>query len=246
MNKSEISIKTTTKNKNQKQGMTELIAEENIPADEKPEKQPDDFNDDVNYKDKYRTLKRKLKSLLYEQECFHEELRKIQRKCLRVSRDKSFLLDRLLQYEQPELSSDEELTDSSDDEEEKPQITKKQISKTSKQKSKTVSNASSGSKNSDKIRCKQMENGKQCSKLVSKKIVSGICQTHRQQANKSKVTETKKETSSKADNPAPVKRVAGGGKDIGQFREAMEASQKELSDSEANEEEDELIIDVPH
>ena len=230
--------------------MTEAIAEENIPADEKPEKQHDDFNEDVNYKDKYRTLKRKLKSLLYEQECFHEELRKIQRKCLRVSRDKSFLLDRLLQYEQPELSSDEELTDSSEDEEEKSQITKKPVSKTSKQKPKTTPNVSSGgSKNTDKVRCKQMENGKQCSKLVSKKIVSGICQTHRQQANKSKtagaVTETKKETPSKLDAPAPVKRAAGGGKDIGQFREAMEASQKELSDSEGNEEEDELIIDVP-
>ncbi|KAM8794718.1 LOW QUALITY PROTEIN: INO80 complex subunit E [Eudromia elegans] len=43
-------------------------------------------------------LKRCLKLLLYEQECFQEELRRAQRKLLRVSRDKSFLLDRLLQY----------------------------------------------------------------------------------------------------------------------------------------------------
>ncbi|KAH0626407.1 hypothetical protein JD844_001368 [Phrynosoma platyrhinos] len=51
------------------------------------------------YKRRYRALKRRLKFLIYEQECFQEELRKAQRKLLKVSRDKSFLLDRLLQYE---------------------------------------------------------------------------------------------------------------------------------------------------
>ncbi|XP_065520572.1 INO80 complex subunit E [Lathamus discolor] len=51
------------------------------------------------YKRRYRALKRRLKLLLYEQECFQEELRRAQRKLLRVSRDKSYLLDRLLQYE---------------------------------------------------------------------------------------------------------------------------------------------------
>ncbi|CAM9119077.1 unnamed protein product [Bubo scandiacus] len=51
------------------------------------------------YKRRYRALKRRLKLLLYEQECFQEELRRAQRKLLKVSRDKSFLLDRLLQYE---------------------------------------------------------------------------------------------------------------------------------------------------
>uniref|UniRef100_A0A8C8S2H2 INO80 complex subunit E n=1 Tax=Pelusios castaneus TaxID=367368 RepID=A0A8C8S2H2_9SAUR len=51
------------------------------------------------YKRRYRALKRRLKLLIYEQECFQEELRKAQRKLLKVSRDKSFLLDRLLQYE---------------------------------------------------------------------------------------------------------------------------------------------------
>ncbi|XP_058142078.1 INO80 complex subunit E isoform X4 [Dasypus novemcinctus] len=54
---------------------------------------------EVDYKKKYRNLKRKLKFLIYEHECFQEELRKAQRKLLKVSRDKSFLLDRLLQYE---------------------------------------------------------------------------------------------------------------------------------------------------
>uniref|UniRef100_A0A8D0H411 INO80 complex subunit E n=1 Tax=Sphenodon punctatus TaxID=8508 RepID=A0A8D0H411_SPHPU len=50
-----------------------------------------------------------------EQECFQEELRKAQRKLLKVSRDKSFLLDRLLQYENvDDESSDSEATASSE------------------------------------------------------------------------------------------------------------------------------------
>ncbi|XP_054664717.1 INO80 complex subunit E isoform X1 [Grus americana] len=67
------------------------------------------------YKRRYRALKRRLKLLLYEQECFQEELRRAQRKLLKVSRDKSFLLDRLLQYENvDDDSSDSEATASSD------------------------------------------------------------------------------------------------------------------------------------
>ncbi|XP_054849471.1 INO80 complex subunit E isoform X1 [Eublepharis macularius] len=67
------------------------------------------------HKRRYRALKRRLKFLIYEQECFQEELRKAQRKLLKVSRDKSFLLDRLLQYENvDEESSDSEATASSD------------------------------------------------------------------------------------------------------------------------------------
>ncbi|XP_018587516.1 INO80 complex subunit E isoform X1 [Scleropages formosus] len=73
---------------------------------------------DVDYKRKYKNLKRKLKFLVYEQECFQEELRKAQRKLLKVSRDKSFLLDRLLQYERvDEDSSDSDATVSSDNSE---------------------------------------------------------------------------------------------------------------------------------
>ncbi|XP_055067378.2 INO80 complex subunit E isoform X2 [Misgurnus anguillicaudatus] len=72
---------------------------------------------EVDYKRKYKNLKRKLKFLVYEQECFQEELRRAQRKLLKVSRDKSFLLDRLLQYERvDEESSDSEATVSSDSE----------------------------------------------------------------------------------------------------------------------------------
>lgn len=80
--------------------------------------------DEPDYKEKCRTLKRKLRFLVHEQECFQEELRKAQRKLLKVSRDKNFLLDRLLQYERVIFSgSDSEPTDSSEDEKEQ----KKQI-----------------------------------------------------------------------------------------------------------------------
>jgi INO80 complex subunit E len=71
--------------------------------------------DSINYKQKYHALKKKIKLLVYEQECFVDELRKSQRKLLKVSRDRSFLLDRLLQYENIDASSsDSESTASSE------------------------------------------------------------------------------------------------------------------------------------
>ncbi|PRD26334.1 UNVERIFIED_CONTAM: Ino80e [Trichonephila clavipes] len=77
---------------------------------------PSSEPDSQNYHQKYLNLKRKLKVLLYENESFQEELKKAQRKLLKVSRDKSsFLLDRLLKYETVESSSsDSEATVSSD------------------------------------------------------------------------------------------------------------------------------------
>ena len=79
----------------------------------------EDFShtDVINYKKKYQALKKKMKLLVYEQECFLDELRKSQRKLLKVTRDRSFLLDRLLQYEHlNDTSSDSESTASSDSE----------------------------------------------------------------------------------------------------------------------------------
>lgn len=74
-------------------------------------------NEMIDYRQKYRNLKRKFKLLIYENECFQDELKKAQRKFLKVSRDKSFLLDRLLQYETVETSSsDSDATVSSDSE----------------------------------------------------------------------------------------------------------------------------------
>ncbi|WAR01356.1 IN80E-like protein [Mya arenaria] len=75
------------------------------------------MDNQIDYKQKYKVLKKKLKFLVYEQECFLEELRKSQRRLLKVSRDRSFLLDRLLQYEKvDESSGDSDMTASSDSE----------------------------------------------------------------------------------------------------------------------------------
>ncbi|CAH2096176.1 unnamed protein product [Euphydryas editha] len=69
-----------------------------------------------NYKVQYSTLKKKLKYLIYENECFQDALRCSQKRLLKVSRDRSFLLDRLLQYEKHDsTTSDSEDTESSDD-----------------------------------------------------------------------------------------------------------------------------------
>ncbi|XP_018800035.1 PREDICTED: uncharacterized protein LOC108975775 [Bactrocera latifrons] len=71
----------------------------------------------VDYKSQYRYLKRKLKFLIYENEFFQDALRSNQRRLLKVSRDRAFLLDRLLQYEKPEnTSSESDETESSEDE----------------------------------------------------------------------------------------------------------------------------------
>jgi INO80 complex subunit E len=51
-----------------------------------------------------------------ENESFQEALRSTQRRLLKAGRDRSFLLDRLLQYEKVEASSsDSDDTESSDD-----------------------------------------------------------------------------------------------------------------------------------
>uniref|UniRef100_A0A915MBZ1 INO80 complex subunit E n=1 Tax=Meloidogyne javanica TaxID=6303 RepID=A0A915MBZ1_MELJA len=58
-------------------------------------------------KTKYRELKKKFKFLVYENEYYQEELRNLQRKLLKLSRDKNFLLDRLGQHENLSESSDD-------------------------------------------------------------------------------------------------------------------------------------------
>lgn len=213
----------------------------------------DDDDATVDYKLKYRNLKRKLKCLLYEQECFHEELRKFQQKCMRVNRDKCFLLDRLLQYEQPDISTDDENTSSSDEEMENiKKLSAAKNKKTTKTSKQTVdkhikTNAIAG----DKVRCRRIiDSGKQCSKVVSIKIKSGLCYAHRQQLTTQKQNQAKNNASKakpKAEKPQP--KQAGGGKDIGQIREAMEANAHiESSNSPGmyGDEDDELVIDLPH
>ncbi|XP_039293090.1 INO80 complex subunit E [Nilaparvata lugens] len=76
----------------------------------------DSQEETVNYKLQYKNLKRKLKFLIYENECFQQTLRSTQRRLLKASRDRSFLLDRLFALEKVEASSSEgEETESSDD-----------------------------------------------------------------------------------------------------------------------------------
>ncbi|GBP23242.1 INO80 complex subunit E [Eumeta japonica] len=75
-----------------------------------------DVEAEPNYKAQYMALKKKLKYLIYENECFQDALRSSQKRLLKVSRDRSFLLDRLLQYEKPEsTTSESEETETSDD-----------------------------------------------------------------------------------------------------------------------------------
>lgn len=75
-----------------------------------------DLEPEPNYRAQYLALKKKLKYLIYENECFQDALRCSQKRLLKVSRDRSFLLDRLLQYEKPDsTTSESEDTESSDD-----------------------------------------------------------------------------------------------------------------------------------
>ncbi|XP_074595805.1 INO80 complex subunit E [Brevipalpus obovatus] len=73
------------------------------------------IRESTDHKKKYRDLKRKLKLLIYENECLQEELRTCQRKMLDMRRDNFFLLEKLLKYEDIKpSSSDSDATESSD------------------------------------------------------------------------------------------------------------------------------------
>ncbi|CAD6188230.1 unnamed protein product [Caenorhabditis auriculariae] len=60
-------------------------------------------------KEQYRIYKSKFKNLVYENECYQNQLRNLQRKLLKLSRDKNFLMDRLAQFENCSDSSEEEV-----------------------------------------------------------------------------------------------------------------------------------------
>ncbi|XP_013196794.1 INO80 complex subunit E [Amyelois transitella] len=84
---------------------------QNYSSDSSSEPEPE-----PNYRAQYLSLKKKLKYLIYENECFQDALRCSQKRLLKVSRDRTFLLDRLLQYEKQEsTTSESEDTESSDD-----------------------------------------------------------------------------------------------------------------------------------
>ncbi|XP_068679828.1 uncharacterized protein [Montipora capricornis] len=188
--------------------------------------------DSPNYHDKYKTLKRKLKFLLYEQEYFQEELRKVQKKLLRVSRDKSFLLDRLLQYESvDQSSSDDDGTASSsgasDTEGSKVLVAENPQPATSRPKKAQAVNHSIPSENlglfpypsSDgassaggeatsalnkkSIQCKYVNNGNQCEERISKRSKSGYCSAHRTVVRNSKQVASSPKQLHTSSKPAP-------------------------------------------
>nr|CAG4644499.1 EOG090X0LZH [Lepidurus arcticus] len=100
-----------------------------------PTANPSDVKNEENYKKKYQALKNKLKFLIYENEAFTEEINRTEQLILQVLRDKNYLLDQLLQYEEPETeasSLDGEATDSSDGETKPKPGMNKMKSKTSK------------------------------------------------------------------------------------------------------------------
>ncbi|XP_055950642.1 uncharacterized protein LOC129984693 [Argiope bruennichi] len=125
---------------------------------------PSSEPDAQNYHQKYLNLKRKLKFLLYENESFQEELKKAQRKLLKVSRDKSFLLDRLLRYETVESSSsDSEATVSSDsDSEFRAELLNLKKKKTSANTDNQDTNVASSSTNNVTNEVKKKKNRKAC------------------------------------------------------------------------------------
>uniref|UniRef100_A0A182PI21 INO80 complex subunit E N-terminal domain-containing protein n=1 Tax=Anopheles epiroticus TaxID=199890 RepID=A0A182PI21_9DIPT len=70
----------------------------------------------ADYKTMYAELKRKMKILIHENVYFQNNLRASQKRLLKITRDRSFLLDRLLEYERVEVSSsDSDETVESDD-----------------------------------------------------------------------------------------------------------------------------------
>ncbi|KAF7265945.1 uncharacterized protein LOC143198556 [Rhynchophorus ferrugineus] len=69
------------------------------------------------FKKEYKYLKRKFQNLIYENEAFQQALRTAQKRLLQVTRDRSFLLDRLLLHEKLDNSTSEsDETESSEDE----------------------------------------------------------------------------------------------------------------------------------
>lgn len=69
------------------------------------------------FKKEYKYLKRKFQNLIYENEVFQQALRTAQKRLLQVTRDRSFLLDRLMMHEKLDHSTSEsEETESSEDE----------------------------------------------------------------------------------------------------------------------------------
>jgi len=66
-------------------------------------------------KQRYLELKKRLKYLLHENESYKQEIAKVDERLLSVSKDKAFLLEQLLQFEDNDSSTESELSDSDQD-----------------------------------------------------------------------------------------------------------------------------------
>ncbi|XP_019871375.1 uncharacterized protein LOC109599786 [Aethina tumida] len=87
------------------------LANEAMAAEEEERAQ-----EESKFKKEYKYLKRKFQNLVYENEAFQQALRAAQKRLLTVTRDRTFLLDRLQMHEKIENSTSEsEDTESSDD-----------------------------------------------------------------------------------------------------------------------------------
>ncbi|KAF5278069.1 hypothetical protein FQA39_LY18395 [Lamprigera yunnana] len=86
------------------------IASEAAAAEEEEQ-----LNEESKCREQYKSLKRKFKHLIYENEGFRVALRAAQKQLLIITRDRNFLLDRLLEHEKVNSSSESEDTESSDD-----------------------------------------------------------------------------------------------------------------------------------
>lgn len=92
-------------------------------------------------KQKYMELKKRLRQLLAENESYKQELGKTNERLLKVSKDKSFLLDQLLQFEGVDSSSTESDLSSSDVERDLPQPPPKKTKKQTTPRSQNPSTA---------------------------------------------------------------------------------------------------------
>ncbi|CAG0897551.1 unnamed protein product [Cyprideis torosa] len=78
-----------------------LSDEETVTEESPSRKKVMQYNPHVNYKKKYRDLRQKLKKQINTHEHVKLILLQLQHECVKVARDRSFLLDRLLRYEEP-------------------------------------------------------------------------------------------------------------------------------------------------
>jgi len=204
----------------------------------------DDYPDaQIDYKQRYKGLKKKLRLLVYEQECFLDELRNAQRKLLKISRDRSFLLDRLLQQEKIADSSEEsDATNSTDTEEgshRESNPAKKRKLAAAGTSGGDASNAPSSSKQTSGN--SESQPTKKKSKSSGKKSKSGGQKGHL----------TKQEAPGQMTREELERHLESKTHEFGIEKPSaslpMELFSCEMSDGgDGEEEEDDLIIDVPH